>query len=220
MAGTATGSTTLILVRHGETAGNRERRTQRYDTPLTDLGRAQAARVAERVAAEGPVHAIYTSDLDRARETAEIIGRRIGLNPIPDAALRELDLGDWKGLSLAEQQAVYPGGFAGWIATGGGERCPGSTGECVDDVARRVIPFVESVISRHAGGRVVLVSHGLTLGILLAHLHGWEQTEAFRTRRVPLQNTAVSVVEADEAGAFTCTLLGCTAHLEETQPPG
>ena len=75
--------TIVILVRHGETPGNRERRTQVYETPLTETGREQAARLAERIAAEGPVQAIYASDLARALETAEIIGGRLGVRPTP-----------------------------------------------------------------------------------------------------------------------------------------
>src|SRR5436309_13776547 len=91
---TAANPTTLVLVRHGETAGNRDRRFQTYDTPLSDTGRAQAQRVAERLAAEGPFDALYASDLARTRETAEAIGARLGLTPVFTPALRELDTGD------------------------------------------------------------------------------------------------------------------------------
>src|SRR6266508_5573786 len=115
------GSSMLVLVRHGETAGNRDGRYQTYDTPLSDLGRAQAARVAERLAAEGPVHALYSSDLTRTMETAAVIGARLGLRPIPERALRELDVGAWKGYAHAEIEGGYPGGLTAWIAAGGSE---------------------------------------------------------------------------------------------------
>jgi broad specificity phosphatase PhoE len=211
-----TTSTVLILVRHGETLGNREGRFQRYDTPLSDLGRAQAARLAERIAGEGPIHAIYTSDLARAHETAAIVGARIGLTPAPDRALRELDVGDWKGLHRSDVMEHVPGGFEGWLAAGGLERLPGEAGECCDDVARRGLACIEEIAARHPGQRVLIVSHGLMLSILLGEIHGWDRAEMLRTRRAGQGNTAVNIVEVDASGVRRCTLLGCTAHLDET----
>ena len=207
--------TTLILVRHGETAGNQTGRFQTYDTPLAEEGRAQARRLAERIAAEGPVDAIYSSDLARARETAAILGERLGVEPVLDPGLRELDVGDWKGLLRDEMAGQYPGGFEAWLAGGCAERAPGESGECADDVALRAAACVERILAQHPGGRVVAVSHGLTLAILLAHLQGWERTEALRTRRTSHGNTAMSLVEMDAAGARRCLLLACTAHLRD-----
>ena len=206
--------TRLVLVRHGETAGNRGRRFQTYDTPLSELGRVQAARVAARLASGPPIDALYTSDLARGVETASIIGGQAGVSPASLPALRELDVGDWKGRLHAEAEALYPGGFEGWIADGGAPRLLGSEGECLDDVVARAVACLEALVARHRGARVVLVSHGLTLGVLLAHAHGWDQREAFRSRRVRLVNTAVSEVEADGAGRLRCPLVGCTAHLD------
>jgi hypothetical protein len=124
----ATTFTVLVLVRHGETLGNREGRFQTYGTPLSDTGRTQASRLAERIAAEHRVRAIYTSDLTRALETATIIGDRLGLTPIPDRAFRELDVGDWKGLLRPDVMEQFPGGFDGWLADGGREPLPGAEG--------------------------------------------------------------------------------------------
>ena len=207
--------TTLILVRHGETQGNREGRFQTYDVPLSKEGRAQAERVAARLAAGPRVHAIYSSDLRRTMETAAIIGARLGLAPVADPALRELDVGDWKGVMRTELEERHPGFLEQWVAGGGVERMPGPAGECVADVARRVSAFFDAVVARHRGERVVLVSHGWALTILLAYVHGWDHAEAFSSRRVILGNTALSIVEVDEAGERRCTLLGCTEHLDE-----
>jgi broad specificity phosphatase PhoE len=204
----------LVLVRHGETAGNRDGRYQTYDTPLSDVGRAQAARLADRLLGEGAARALYSSDLARTMETAAIIGERLHLRPIPAPALRELDVGDWKGHPHAGIEERHPGGLTAWIAAGGAERLPGEAGECLDDVAARAIPFVESVARRHPGERVVLVSHGITLAVVLAHMRGWDRTEALAARRALVRNTAVSVVEIDADGGRRCPLLGCTAHLE------
>jgi broad specificity phosphatase PhoE len=206
--------TTLILVRHGETLGNRHGRFQTYNTPLSDEGRRQAALLGERLAAEGPIDALYSSDLGRAHETATIVGERLGLTPVSDRALRELDVGDWKGLLRSEVAERHAGGFEGWLAAGGEMRLPGDAGECCDDVAARVTAWLERVLAQHPGERVVAVSHGLTLMILLAVLQELDPREALRTRTVGQGNTAVNIVEVDAAGARRCLLLGCTAHLD------
>lgn len=207
-------STVLYLVRHGETLANRERHFNTHDTPLTDVGREQAVRVAERLAGEAAFDAIYASDLARTMETGTLIGGRIGRRPVALAALRELDCGDWKGRTRSEIEAEHPGRLEGWVAGGGAERMPGEGGECVADVAARITAGFDEIVRRHPGGRVVVVSHGWALAILLAAIHEWDHAAAFSSRRVSLGNTAVSVVEVDAAGARRCTLLGCTRHLD------
>jgi ribonuclease H / adenosylcobalamin/alpha-ribazole phosphatase len=211
---------TLVLVRHGETAGNRGRRFQHYDTSLSEVGRAQAERVGARLAAEGPVQALYSSDLARTMETATIIGRSLGLTPVPMREFRELDVGDWKGLLHSEVEQHFDGGLAGWIARGGIDRTPGPAGESIADVALRAAAAFDALARRHAGERAVIVSHGFTLSVLLAHVHGWDQHETLRERRAMMLNTAVSVVEVHHAaGTRACTLMGCVAHLEGFEEP-
>jgi phosphoserine phosphatase len=145
----------------------------------------------------------------------ETLGNRLRLTPVPLPALREMDVGDWKGLLRSDVLDRYPGGFEGWLAAGGVERLPGETGECCDDVARRASTTLAAITTRHAGERVAVVSHGLTLAILLGEIHGWDRAETLRTRRAGQGNTAVNVVEIDGAGTRRCLLLGCTAHLRE-----
>lgn len=206
--------TTVVLIRHGETLGNREGRFQTYDTPLSDVGRAQAERLAARLASEPPAQALYTSDLARARETAAIVGRRIGLTPVEDRALRELDVGDWKGLLRADVLGHRSGGFDAWLVGGALERLPGDAGECAADVAHRALAWLERTVARHHGERVIAVSHGLTLAILLAEVQGWDRAEALASRSTGQGNTAVNIVEVDAGGERRCLLLGCTAHLD------
>jgi broad specificity phosphatase PhoE len=204
----------LYLVRHGESTANAERRFNAYDTPLSPAGLAQAHRVAERLAAEGPFHALYTSDLTRTLQTAAVIGARLGLRPVPLPALRELDTGDWKGTLYADLEARHPGALQRWIAAGGFERLPGPDGESVCDVRARLTACLEELAARHTGERVIAVSHGWALGILLACVQGLDPHETFRTQQLRLGNTAVSVVEACPGGPRRCLLLGCTAHLD------
>jgi broad specificity phosphatase PhoE len=98
--------TTLLLVRHGETDWNAEGRLQGHtDRPLSDLGRRQARQLAGELASE-ELDAIYSSDLARARETAEIVGERLGLPVVLDPDLREKDWGTWEGLTSVERDRV------------------------------------------------------------------------------------------------------------------
>jgi broad specificity phosphatase PhoE len=205
--------TTVYLVRHGETRGNREGRFQTHDFPLSDEGREQARRLAVRFSGFPVPDLIYTSDILRARETAAILAERVPAPIITTPMLRELDAGDWKGMTRAEVEALHPGDFARWIMTGGISRLPGSQGECVIDVRTRIAAFFRDAVVAHRGRSIVLVSHGWALSILLAELQGWDATEAFRDRKVELGNTALSVVEVGATDDARCILTGCTLHL-------
>ena len=110
----------LLLVRHGETALNQERRWQgQHDASLTPRGQAEAQALAERIAAAHPV-ALYSSDLPRARETAAAITRLTALEPALDARWREVDVGEWLGRTPAEVEFRHPEGYARWLAGGTG----------------------------------------------------------------------------------------------------
>lgn len=143
----------ILLARHGETADNvAPQRIQGWrDVPLNDRGREQARRLAGRAAelAGGGVAALWTSHLARARETAEIVGDALGLEPRVDERLAESRRGAWEGRSVAEIEAVDPGGWAAWLRAGAGFRFPGGesleehlcrTAAALDDVAAGDLP--------------------------------------------------------------------------------
>jgi probable phosphoglycerate mutase len=147
--------TTILLVRHGETDWNAERRWQGHaDRPLNDVGRRQARALAARL--DDDVDAVYSSDLARARETAEILGERLGLPVRLDARLREVDVGEWSGLTTAEVEARFPGGLA--------QRRNGRTGwregETYEAMGERVLEALHEIAAVHDDGRVVVVTHG------------------------------------------------------------
>ena len=97
---------TLLLIRHGETDWNASGRLQGHtDRPLNDYGRRQARELADRLS-DDAIAAIYASDLSRAKETAEIVGARLGLPVVVDADLRERNWGSWEGLTPSERDAV------------------------------------------------------------------------------------------------------------------
>ena len=137
--------TTLLLARHGETEWNREERFQGHaDPPLNETGREQAAALAEELAAE-PVEAVYSSDLRRASETAEIVGARLGLPVEQNRGLREIDVGSWQGLTRAQIDGRP------W------------DGETYEQHAERVTGALRAIAGRHPKARVLVVSHGGTL---------------------------------------------------------
>jgi broad specificity phosphatase PhoE len=205
--------TTNYLIRHGETAGNRIRRVQRYNTALSRLGRSQAQLLATRLEAERPLSALYTSDLLRARQTAAVIGRRIGLTPAQDTRLRELDAGDWKGALDDDIEARTGNQVSRWMAAGGLERLPGETGESTADVHARVNAAFKEIVSRHLGGKVAVVSHSWALSLLLASVFEYPFADAFREQRFHLNNASVTVVKAEAECRYCCELFNCTAHL-------
>jgi broad specificity phosphatase PhoE len=154
--------TRLVLVRHGQTDYNRERRWQGVgsDVPLNDVGRAEAARVGEALAGryDGAVAALYTSDLVRARETAEIVGARLDLEPIDEPALRELSHGRWEGLTHAEVAERWPQELVEYEAHPYDVRRGG--GDSYRDLESRLWPAIERLAAAHRGERIVCVSHG------------------------------------------------------------
>ncbi|MHB8573721.1 MAG: histidine phosphatase family protein [Dehalococcoidia bacterium] len=205
--------TIIYLVRHGETMGNRIQRYQPYDTPLSDTGREQAQLVAARLAGERPFAALYTSDLARTLETANAIGAQLQLTPILEPRLRELDTGDWKGTLYTEIEQRFPGHRERWIAGGGLERMPGAEGESTADVHERVTAAFRDIITRHPGERVIAVSHGWSLAILLSAIQGWDYGDSFREQRLGFGNTSVTIVEARPDGNHRIALQNCTRHL-------
>jgi broad specificity phosphatase PhoE len=181
----------LLLVRHGETAWNREQRWQgHHGEPLSPEGRAEARALAARVAADGPI-ALYSSDLTRASETAQEIARVTGLEPVFDARWREVDVGEWLGLTPEEVQTRYPGGYARWLDGGTGW----SEGETYPEMAERAIAAIHEVASRHAGadGPVVCVTHGGVIRAILMDVVGMPAS----SRRLLATGPTATITEID-----------------------
>jgi probable phosphoglycerate mutase len=167
----------LLLARHGETDDNVPpyRFQGQRDTPLNERGRAQAHELAERVAArEWPVASLWSSDLIRARETAEIVGARLGLTARLDARLREGWRGEWEGFLFDEIAAADPERYAAWHAPDAevGFRFPG--GESLAEQQARVLEALAEIAeSAGAAGEVggtgdaLVVCHGGSIRAVL-----------------------------------------------------
>jgi broad specificity phosphatase PhoE len=154
----------IWLARHGETDANAEGRVQgTIDPPLNDRGREQARELAREASGLG-LRALYTSQLRRARETADIIGAELGLVPRVDARFAESDRGEWEGRLAAEIKAEDPEAWAGSLAVETRFRFPG--GESLEEHAARV----EAGLAEVARGPLpaLVVCHGGTIRRALA----------------------------------------------------
>ncbi len=166
-----------MLVRHGATEWNAERRAQgQADVALSRKGREQALETAGRLAGL-PVDAVYSSDLSRAVETAEAIAKMHGLDVAMDPAFREIDQGEWTGLPVAEIQQRWP---ELWGAARHYNSRPG--GESPRQVRRRALEGLRRVVERHPHGTVVIASHGGTIRWLSAEVLGYDDHASARLR--------------------------------------
>jgi broad specificity phosphatase PhoE len=155
----------VLLARHGETDDNIEPiRVQGFrDTPLNDTGRRQAAELAERVSGEG-IRSLWSSDLSRARETAEIVGERIGLEPRLDARLREANRGRWEGHLFVDIARQEPELYASWRRAGDAFRFPG--GESLREQLERVVASIDE-IEQNGALPALVVCHGGSIRVML-----------------------------------------------------
>lgn len=174
--------TELLLIRHGETDWNRDGRWQgQLDVPLNAHGLEQAAALAEALSIE-PLDAIFTSDLRRARQTAEVLAAATGASVVEDRRLREIHLGRWQGLTQKEISLGQDEALDRFRANPAD--APPPEGETVLEVQLRMQAAVVDVLRTHPHGRVAIVSHGLALAALKASLlglgfdTGWQRESA------------------------------------------
>jgi broad specificity phosphatase PhoE len=155
----------ILLARHGQTDDNLEPiRVQGFrDTPLNETGRREATELGERLAGAG-IASLWSSDLSRARVTAEIVGKRLGLEPRLDARLREANRGRWEGSLFVDIAREEPSLYAAWLAAGPSFRFPG--GESLLDQQERVTAALADI---HAAGPLpaLAVCHGGSIRVML-----------------------------------------------------
>ena len=200
----------FYFVRHGVSEWNTENRLcGRSDVSLSDEGRRQATRLAERLRALPP-DAIYTSPLRRTVETAEIIAATTGLKPIVDARLVELDYGAWEGMTFAEVMDHDAGAYRAWDADPGNVAPRG--GESGVRALERVVPFLDELAVRHSAERdhVVVVCHKTICRLVVCHVLGLSPSE-YR-RRLSMDNAALNIIQPHEQG-WRLILLNDTSHL-------
>lgn len=202
--------TTLVWVRHGEADSNRDGRFGGHSpAPLTERGVRQARATARALVALRPT-AIVSSDLARARQTAEPIADACRLPLALDPDLRERSLGILDGLSFAEAQERHPDL---WARLRDPEMVP-ERGEPHDAVFARVSGAIDRVVAAHRGGTVVVVSHGLALYHAFCHVCGLGSPRAGHQVFVLVDNCSVSRIEQRQ-DKWRIVTLNETAHLAD-----
>lgn len=200
-------TTVTHLLRHGRTVHTPERRfSGSSDVPLSQLGRAEAAAAAQHLAGRG-IDVIVCSPLMRTRQTAEAAAEVLGVPVTTDADLRELDFGDWEGLTAAEAQAKSPLAFRRWSASID-VKPPG--GESIADVSTRVARARQRILDQHAGRTVLVVSHVTPIKLLLAAGLGVGDGIV---HRVFLEAASLSTVTWSSDGRASVRLVNDTSHL-------
>ena len=160
----------LYLVRHGETDYNNALRFQgQTDIPLNQTGIRQAEKVAGFFK-DIPLQAIYTSSLKRARTTAEIIGKRKGIEPQVTDALREMSFGIWENMDSKDIQKKFAKEWKDFFASPANIKIP--QGESMSDVQKRAYPEVQRILDQYPEGDVAFVAHGGIIRVLICTMLG------------------------------------------------
>jgi probable phosphoglycerate mutase len=203
--------THLILIRHGQSEGNAERRFGGHtSTPLSALGRQQARATAEALATE-KFTAIYSSDLARAVETAEPLGQLTGLEIQTSESFRERSVGVMEGLTFEDAAAKYPEQYQALLRRDfehvlmGGE----SYRQTLDRAARKL----DEVIARHKGGRIAVVSHTGTICILVLHLMGALDSPELKPVWIGSSNCGMARFDLRDDGFLRVEAINDTRHL-------
>lgn len=199
--------TRFLIVRHGESSyGAQGRFTGREDVPLTDVGRGQAAAVADRIGASAPV-VVLTSPLVRCLDTAKAIAGRVGAPLIEDDRLLDESLGAWTGLRVDEIEAGWPAEFAIW------RQDPAAAppdGESFVQVRDRVRALLTELLRVYRGHPVVLVTHGAVAKMILIIALQVDPAVAYRLR---VDTGSLSAFDVDAAGGIVVRAVNDTAHL-------
>jgi broad specificity phosphatase PhoE len=201
-------ATRIVLIRHGQTAWNREARFRgQADIALDEFGLRQAEATGRYVASRWPLVAVYASPLRRTLQTAEAVACAQNLKAQPLVGLLDIDFGEWQGLLGEEVARRYPGLYRAWWEAPHTVCVPG--GEGLDDVRGRVVAALEEVVGRHPGETVALVSHTCANRVLLCAVLGLGNERFWRLGQ---DTCAVNVFDAED-GIYTVLLLNDTSHL-------
>jgi len=197
----------LILIRHGETAHNRDQVTLgRADVPLNERGLAQAEAVAASF--RRPPAAIYASPLQRAFATAMAIGAATGVEVIAEAALIEMDVGEMEHLTGRQLRESYPDFLRAWLTGGAADaRMPG--GETLREVQERAWDAIERIGAAHPQGEVVAVSHNFVILTLVCRALGLPLADFRRLKQALAAKTVIDLRD----GVATLLQLNDNAHI-------
>jgi len=200
--------TTLFLVRHGRTGWNKEQIFRGHkDIPLDEVGRTEARLVGERLMDER-IKAVYSSPLSRAEETAQAIAQFHNLEVQNLEGLKDLNFGEWEGVSLKEVKKQYLDIYQEWLQAPHKVIFPG--GEGLAAVTSRAMNAVEKIIQQHPQEAVALVSHRVVLKVLICALLGLDNSHFWN---IAQDTTALNSFH-HRNGTWICNFLNDTRHLQ------
>jgi broad specificity phosphatase PhoE len=203
-------STTVWLARHGETSWAAEDRYNgRAESSLTEHGRQQAARLADRLAAQ-PLAAVYCSSLERTLETAQIVAQRHGLVPVPCDGLVEVDYGAWDGLLRSEIIDRYVELYGQWVHDPAAVVPPG--GEAGYCALARAADALRGIVAGHRGQALLVVAHKAINRLLLCDVLG--VPARYYRARIGQAPCALNCIEWRDAGPMV-TLMNDISHYSQ-----
>ncbi|KZV23099.1 phosphoglycerate mutase-like protein 4 [Dorcoceras hygrometricum] len=211
VAGVGANYAEIVVIRHGETEWNADGRIQGHlDVDLNHAGRQQAIVVAERLSREPKISAVYSSDLKRASDTAQIIAQCCGvLEVTKDPNLRERHLGDLQGVVFSDIAKVRPEAHKAFVSNRKDQEIPGG-GESLNQLYARCTSALQKIAQKHQGERVVVVSHGGAIRALYrrASPHGRSVGR--------VMNTSLNVFHISDEDEWSIKSWGDVSHLGQS----
>ena len=201
-------ATRFILIRHGQTEWNRgaERFRGHADLPLNETGLAQAQKIAARLAGE-KIAAVYSSPLQRARQTAQPLADALRLEIQKHDGLLDINFGALEGMTVDEARQAFPEVIDKWLTAPGHVKFP--KGDAFKTMRTRIEAMLGELAAKHAGETVALASHKVVCGALLCCVLGLDGDALWRIQQ---DNACINRFERRDAG-WVVTLLNDTSHL-------
>ncbi len=202
---------TFIIIRHGYSMGNKEKRfSGQMDLPLDAVGHAQAISTADYIVNNFQVDSIYSSDLSRAYETVKPIADALGVTVVKRKDLREVDVGEWEGKLIEEVENEYPESFALYKKSAGLACFDG--GESYADAMHRGRAAFEQIAAENEGKTIVVGTHG---GIIRTLRAAWDNVPLDKIKDIPhVPNSSITVAEYNN-GSIKWREIGYIEHLTD-----
>lgn len=202
---------TFYIVRHGQTNWNILGKTQGHgNSDLTAKGIEQATELAESIV-NYPIDYIYSSDLGRAVQTAQILGDKLNIKVEETEALREMGFGEWEGLLIDEIKANYANVYTTWRNEPHLAQIPG--GETLHLIKDRVDSFIQSLNEKYDNKHILLVTHSVTVRVMLLAFLNSGMENIYRIKQ---DNTALNIVEYRDYGPVVIKM-NDTSHIKDNQ---
>lgn len=204
-------ATTLLLIRHGQSLANLDKFFAGHmDVPLTDQGLLQAQKTADYIASTYSVDAVYCSDLCRAFATGAVIAARVNVTPVADRMLREIDAGQWTGITFSVLETTFADSYTVWLKDIGNSHPVG--GESVKELADRVSAALHRIAEANPGKTVVVATHATPIRATQWMLSGKDLSHM---KEIPWVSNASVTELFYENGVFRLGKVSCDDHLAE-----